>query len=223
MRYEIRGGNLPYVVCQLEAGEAMTCESGAMSWMDNEIEMRTEGGGFGKVMGRMFTKEHLFQNTYVARQSGEIAFASKFPGSIVAMTVTPQTPIVIQKGAFLASCGNIDSEVFFQKKIAAGLFGGEGFLMRKYFGEGIVFLEIDGSAQEYYIQAGDQKIVDTGYLAMMDASCSIDVRTVSGMKNVFLGGEGLFHTVLTGPGRIVLQSMPRNVTAMLLSSYMPKS
>ena len=223
MKYEIRGGSLPYVVCQLEAGESMMCESGAMSWMDNEIEMRTEGGGFGKVMGRMFTKEHLFMNVYYANRPGEIAFASKFPGSIVAVRVTPDTPIIIQKGSFLACCGSIESSVYFQKKFATGLFGGEGFLMRKYEGDGMVFLEIDGSSQEYYIEAGDQKIIDTGYLAMMDASCSIDIRAISGMKNVFLGGEGLFHTVLTGPGRIILQSMPISKTALLLSSYLPKS
>ena len=158
---------------------------------------------------------------YYAKKAGEIAFAASFPGSIRAVEVTPNKPVVAQKGAFLASYGNIEVSVFFQKKLGSGFFGGEGFLMQKYSGNGIVFLEIDGSAVEYDIPAGDKKIVDTGYLAAMDASCTMEIVMVKGVKNILLGGEGLFNTVVNGPGHIILQTMPVQNTASLLYKYMP--
>ena len=222
MNYRIEGGNLPVLLCQLETGEEMICEGGSMSWMDDEIEMKTEGGGIGKVFGRMFTGEAMFRNRYVANRPGEIAFASSFPGSIRAINITPDKPVVAQKSAFLASFGNVDVSVFFQKKMKSGLFGGEGFLMQKFSGNGIVFIEIDGSAVEYDIPAGDCKIVDTGYLAAMDATCSIDTRTVKGVKNVLFGGEGLFNTVVKGPGHIILQTMPIMKTAMAIDPFITK-
>lgn len=221
MKYKIEGDNLPVLKIQLEAGECVECEAGAMSWMDNEIEMQTKAGGLGKMFGRMLTKENAFTNTYVAKANGEIAFSSKFPGSIVAVNITPGNGIVVQKGSFLASVGDISNEVFIQQKLGRGLFGGEGFLMRKFTGNGIVFLEIDGSAHEYEIPAGDCKIVDTGYVAAMSEGCRMEVKTVKGVANVLFGGEGLFNTVVYGPGKVTLQSMPIASTAMQLYQYMP--
>ncbi len=221
MNYEITGGNLPVVLVRLEAGEMVTCESGSMSWMDQGIEMQTEGGGVGKMFGRMFTGESLMLNKYIARQAGEIAFASSFPGSIRAIEVTPDKPVVAQKGAFLASVGNVEMSVHFQKKVGGALFGGEGIIMQRFTGSGLVFFEIDGSAIEYDLQPGEQKIVDTGYTAVMDASVGYDVVMIKGVKNMLFGGEGLFNTTLTGPGHVVLQSMPIAGTAMKLYAYMP--
>lgn len=221
MKYEIEGDNLPVLKIQLDAGECVECEAGAMSWMDNEIEMQTKAGGLGKMFGRMLTKENAFTNTYVAKANGEIVFSSKFPGSIIAINIAPGNGIVVQKGSFLASVGDISSEVFIQQKLGRGLFGGEGFLMRKFTGNGIVFLEIDGSAHEYEISAGDCKIVDTGYVAAMSESCRMEVKTVKGVANVLFGGEGLFNTVVYGPGKVTLQSMPIASTAMQLYQYMP--
>ena len=221
MNYEITGGNLPVVLIRLDAGELVTCESGAMSWMDEGIEMQTEGGGVGKMFGRMFTGESLMLNKYLAKQAGEIAFASSFPGSIRAIEVTPDKPVVAQKGAFLASVGNVEMSVHFQKKVGGALFGGEGIIMQKFYGSGLVFFEIDGSAIEYDLQPGEKKIVDTGYTAVMDASVGYDVVMIKGVKNMLFGGEGLFNTTLTGPGHVVLQSMPIAGTAMKLYSYMP--
>lgn len=222
MHYRIDGENLPVLKITLEQNEGIDCEAGAMSWMDDEIEMQTStGGGIGKMFGRMLTNEKAFMNRYIARRPGEIAFSSKFPGSIRAVRITPDNGLIIQKGSFLACAGNISNEVYIQKRLSGGFFGGEGFLMRHYHGDGMVFLEIDGSAHEYDIPAGDCKIIDTGYLAAMSDTCRLEVRTVKGVGNIFFGGEGLFNTVVYGPGHIILQSMPISSTAMMLYQYMP--
>ena len=223
MQYIIDGGNLPVLKVRLEAGEQIQCEAGAMSWMDEGIEMQTTAGGLGKMLGRMLTTENAFMNTYIANYGGEIAFSSRFPGSIRAVEITPGNGLIIQKGAYLASCGNLTNEVFFQKRLSTGFFGGEGFLMRKFSGTGMVFLEIDGSAHEYDIPAGSCKIIDTGYLAAMSESCTMEVRSVKGIKNMLFGGEGFFNTAVKGPGRIILQSMPISSTAMVLYQFMPHS
>ena len=223
MKYEIKGGTLPVVICHLDRNETIITESGAMSWMSPNMEMRTSGGGVGKMFGRMFSGENAFQNLYTAKdREGLIAFASSFPGSIQAVEITPSKPVVVQKSAFLASESGVELSVFFQKKMGTALFGGEGFIMQKLSGSGIAFLEIDGSAESYDLAAGQSMVIDTGYLAMMDATCSLDVQTVKGVKNALFGGEGLFNTVVTGPGRIILQSMPMNHFASAISALLPQ-
>ena len=223
MKYSIEGEPLPVVICNLDAGETMITESGAMSWMTPNMKMETtSGGGVGKMLGRAFSGESLFQNRYTA-QGGEgmIAFASSFPGSIRAFEIAPGQEIVAQKKAFLASTSGVDFSVFFQKKVASGFFGGEGFIMQKFSGTGTVFLEFDGFIKEYDLQAGQSMIIDTGYLAAMSATCTVDVQAVAGLKNMFFGGEGMFNTVLTGPGHIWLQSMPVPQLAGTLIPYLP--
>ena len=207
MQYEIKGEPMGVVVCQLEDGETMITESGSMVWMSPNMEMQTSGGGVGKALGRLFSGENLFQNRYTAHGRGMIAFASSFPGSVRAVEITPDRPVICQKSAFLAGTAGVELSTFFHQRMGAGLFGGEGFIMQKLSGRGMAFLEIDGSAVEYNLQPGQQIIIDTGHLAMCDSTCSIDVQTVKGVKNVLFGGEGLFNTVVTGPGRVVLQTM----------------
>ena len=222
MEYKIQGETTPVVICQLSPGESMVTEKGSMVWMTPNMEMETSAGGLGKAFGRMFSGESIFQNIYTARDgSGMIAFASSFPGSIRVVEITPDRPIVVQKSAFLAAQEGVDLSVFFQKKLGAGFFGGEGFIMQKLSGRGIAFLEIDGDAVEYDLGPGQQMIVDTGNLAMMDATCDLDIQTVKGVKNVLFGGEGLFNTVVTGPGRIVLQTMPISALAGAVASVLP--
>ena len=223
MKYEIKGEPMPVVVCQLESGESLKCESGAMSWMSPNLEMETSGGGAGKMFGRMFSGESMFQNRYTARRgAGMIAFASKFPGDIRAVEITHSTPVICQKGAFLASTEGVEMSVAFQQKFSTGLFGGEGFIMQKLSGNGLAFLEIDGSTVEYNLERGQQMLIDSGYLAMMDASVKMEVQKVKGLKNVMLGGEGLFNTLVTGPGRVVIQTMPISGFAQLIASLLPK-
>jgi len=222
MKYQIKGEPMPVVICQLEGGETMTCESGSMSWMTPNMQMETSGGGLGKMFGRLIAGENMMQNRYTAKGgAGMIAFASSFPGCIKAYEITPSTPIICQKKAFLACTSGVEMSTFFQKKMAGGFFGGEGFVMQKIAGTGTVFLEIDGSTVEYNLQAGQQLVVDTGYLAMMDATVDIDVQTVKGVKNALMGGEGLFNTVVTGPGRVLLQTMPMSNFASMLAAMLP--
>ena len=222
MEYKIIGEPMPIVTCELEAGESMFTERGSMVWMSPNMEMQTNAGGLGKAFGRMFSGESIFQNIYTARGGrGSISFGSSFPGAIRAVEITPDRPIIVQKSAFLAATSGVELSVFFQKKIGAGFFGGEGFIMQKLSGRGLAFLEIDGSAVEHELAAGERLIVDTGYLAMMSESCSIDIQSVKGVKNVLFGGEGLFNTVLTGPGRIWLQTMPIARVAASIIPYIP--
>lgn len=222
MKYNIQGEPMPVVICHLEAGESMITERGSMVWMSGNMRMETQTGGLGKAFGRLFSGESIFQNTYTAVGGpGMIAFASSFPGTIRAVEITPSMPVIAQKSAFLAATPGVELSVHFQKKFGTGLFGGEGFIMQRLSGHGMAFLEIDGSAVEYSLAPGQQLIVDTGNLAMVDATCQIDIQTVKGAKNVLFGGEGLFNTVVTGPGRVVLQTMALPAFASALIPYLP--
>ena len=225
MQYQIEGTPLPVVICNLQANEQMITEGGSMSWMSPNMKMdTTSGGGVGKALGRMFAGEALFQNRYTAQGGpGMIAFASSFPGSIRALSILPDRPMIVQKSAFLASETTVELSVFFQKKLGAGFFGGEGFIMQKLSGSGTAFVEIDGHAIEYNLAAGEQIIVDTGYLAAMDASCGIEIVSVPGVKNMLFGGEGIFNTVVKGPGQVILQTMPISAVAGTLRPFFPAS
>lgn len=210
MQYKIIGEPLPVVICDVAAGESLITERGSMSWMTPNMQMKTSSnGGIGKAIGRLFAGEAMFQNIYTALGGpGQIAFASSFPGSIKAFEITPDKPIIVQKSGFLASESGVELSLFFQKKLGAGFFGGEGFIMQKLSGQGTAFIEIDGYVCEYELAAGESMIVDTGYLAAMDATCSVDIVTVPGVKNMVFGGEGIFNTIVRGPGKILLQTMP---------------
>ncbi|HIV87848.1 MAG TPA: TIGR00266 family protein [Candidatus Pygmaiobacter gallistercoris] len=224
MQYRIDGTPLPVVICTLAAGETMITESGGMAWMTPNMKMETSGGGVGRMLGRMFSGESLFLNRYTA-QGGEgmIAFASSFPGSILPVEIGPGSGMICQKRSFLASEAGVELSVFFQKRFSSGFFGGEGFIMQKLSGRGTAFLEIDGHAVEYQLREGQSLVVDTGYLAAMSESCSIDIVSVPGVKNMLFGGEGIFNTVVTGPGKVVLQSMPISAVAGVLRPFFPSS
>jgi len=220
MKYSIEGGQLPVVICQLDAGESMITEKGAMAWMSSNMNMKTQGtGGLGKSLGRMLAGDSIFQNVYTCEGGpGEIAFASSFPGQIKAIDVS-QEDMIVQKSAFLASESSVELSVFFRKKLGTGLFGGEGFIMQRMAGNGMVMLEIDGSVIEYELQAGQQMQIDSGHLAYMSASCNMEIITIKGAKNIVFGGEGLFNTVVTGPGKIGLQTMPVTSVAKALAPF----
>jgi uncharacterized protein (TIGR00266 family) len=221
LRYTIEGENLPVVICYPEANQTVLSETGAMSWMSPNIRMDTNsGGGIKKALGRMFAGESLFMNEFTAQGGmGTVAFASSFPGSIIPYEVPPGNSIIVQKHSFLAMEKGLDLSIYFQKKLGKGLFGGEGFVMNKISGSGLVFIEIDGYCKEYTLEANESIIVDTGYLAAMSESCTMDIEAIEGAKNIFLGGMGLFHTKVTGPGKVYLQTMPIIKTAKAIEPY----
>lgn len=226
MQYSIIGEPMPVVECQLAPGEAMKTEKGSMVWMSPNMQMETStgGGGIGKMFGKVVSGESIFENKYTAQGGpGYIAFGSSFTGSIRPIILNPGQSVICQKSSYLASDPGVELSIFFRKKLGAGLFGGEGFIMQKMTGPGIVFLEIDGSAVEKTLAPGEQILVDTGNLVMMDETCTMDIQQVKGMKNKILGGEGIFNTIVTGPGKIILQTITISAVAEALMDFLPSS
>ena len=222
MNYEIRYEPFPVLVMNLNNGEEVQCQSGAMSWRTPNMEMQTStGGGIGKLFGRVFSGEHAFVNKYVAHGQGMIAFSSDFVGKILAIEVKPGRDFIVQKSGYLASYGNVEQSVFFQKKLGAAFFGGEGFIMQRFSGNGLVFVEIDGYCEQMDLAAGQQLVLSTGYLAAMDASGQMDIQTVKGAMNVLFGSESVFNTIVTGPGKIYIQTKPISQVANALKPYFP--
>lgn len=221
MRYEIKGGPFPVVECQLENGEQMITERGSMVWMSPNMQMETSGGGLGRMFSKALSGESMFQNIYTAKGNGLIAFGSSFPGQIKPVQISRGQEMIVQKSAFLAAQSGVDLSIHFSKKLSAGFFGGEGFIMQRLSGSGIAFVEIDGDLIEYELMAGQQIVVDTGNVAGFTPGVHMEIRQVPGMKNMFLGGEGLFNTVLTGPGKVWLQTMPISNVAMSIRPYIP--
>ncbi|MDO5702592.1 MAG: TIGR00266 family protein [Lachnospiraceae bacterium] len=224
MKYEIKGTTFPVVVMYPQRGETIVCESGAMTWMSDNMKMNaTTGGGIGKMFSRMFSDESLMQDTYTAEGGpGMLACASRFPGMIKPFEISPGNSIVIQKSAFLCSEKGVDTSIYFQKKIGVALFGGEGFIMQKISGNGLCFAEFNGDIVKYNLEAGQKLIVDTGNLAACTDGCSIDIQSVPGVKNALFGGEGLFNTVITGPGSVWVQTMSLPSFVSAIAPLIPK-
>ena len=221
MKYEIKGGAFPVVVCELTDGERMITEKGSMVWMTPNMEMETTGGGIGKMFSKAFSGESMFQNIYTARGAGMITFGSSFPGKILPVEIMPGRELIVQKNAFLASEAGVELSIHFNKKLGAGFFGGEGFIMQRLSGAGMAFIEIDGELVEYDLAPGQKMVIDTGNVAGFEPTVSIEIQQVPGLKNKFLGGEGLFNTTLTGPGKIWLQTMPISNVAMAIRPFIP--
>ena len=221
MHYEIMGGAFPVVICHLADGEKMITEKGSMVWMSPNMQMETTGGGLSKMFSKAFSGESMFQNIYTAHGNGMIAFGSSFPGQIKPVSISPGQDMILQKSAFLASEPSVELSIHFNKKLGAGLFGGEGFIMQRLSGSGMAFAEIDGELVEYDLAPGQQIVVDTGNVAGFSVGVQMEIRQVPGLKNVLLGGEGLFNTVLTGPGRIWLQTMPISSVAGAIRPFIP--
>lgn len=223
MEYFVKGGTLPAVIIKLKTGESLISQAGGRTWSKGPIvtDVKAEGG-IGKSLGRMFMGESMFLSTYTAQGPGEIAFSSSFPGSIIVRELGPGESIVCQKSAFLCATKGVDLSVHFQKKLGAGFFGGEGFVMQRLTGPGVVFLEVDGYCQEYDLAVGEKIVCDTGVVAVMDATCEMDIQMIKGAKKVLFGGEGMFDTVVKGPGKVYLQTMTIPKLAGLLLPFLPQ-
>ena len=225
MEYEIKGGAFPMVICKLQKGETMQDETGAMSYMTPGIKMETTtGGGLLKGLGRALSGDTLFLNYFTAEEDGEeIGFSACYPGKIIPLKLDGNKSIIGQKNAFLTAEKDVNLEMHFRKKLGAGIFGGEGFILQKFTGKGMLFLEIDGEVIEKTLQPGEKLIVDQGHVAAMDESVDFDIQRVKGAKNILFGGEGLFFATLIGPGRVWLQTMPISKLAEALIPLMPTS
>lgn len=222
MRFDIN--NQPFTVLSLymDKGESIKCQSGAMAWMTPGITMETKTGGLGGMFKKAVMGEAIALNHYIAEQAGELTLAKSCPGDIKMFNIG-ETPIIAQKTSFLAATEGVDIDIYLQKKLSAGFFGGEGFVMQRFSGNGYAWVEIDGSLQERRLEAGERLIIDSGYVAAMEATCTMEVQMIKGLSNVALGGEGLFNTVVTGPGKVWLQTMPASSLAMALYAFMPHS
>lgn len=209
MEYTIIGNTIPAVEVRMNRGETMFTQSGGMAWQSDGIEMSTNTrGGVLKGLGRMFSGESMFMAHYSAlRDNASIAFASTVPGSIVPIDVGSMNGLILQKGAFLCAEDSVQLETVFTKKLSAGFFGGEGFILQRLTGKGKAFLEIDGDIIQKDLKPGEILKVDTGNVAAFSPGVGYEIETVKGLGNIFLGGEGLFLTKLTGPGRVILQTM----------------
>ena len=224
MKYRIIGETMPAIEVMFDAaGESMYTQSGGMAWMSEGIEMNSNmRGGLGKSIGRMFSGESLFMASYKALQPGAtIAFASTVAGTILPVDVAASGGMICQKGAFLCAQDSVNLSVTFSKKFSAGLFGGEGFILQKLEGQGMAFLEVDGDKVERVLQPGEVIKVDTGNVVAFESTVNYEIETVKGLKNIFLGGEGLFLTKLTGPGKIILQTQNFNEFAGRIIRMVP--
>ena len=223
--YRIDGTTLQVVTIELEPGEVIYSESGGMSWMTGNVEMKTHsGGGLGKMFKRALSGESLFiTDFFVNNNQGTVAFASEFPGKIIPFDLRPGESIIVQKDAFMCAEKSVEMDMAFRKRLGTGMFGGEGFIMQRISGPGLAFIEVDGEVVEYELQAGQQLKVDTGHLAAMEATVDFDVTMVKGFRNILLGGEGLFLASVRGPGKVWLQTMPMSKLAQKVAQFMPQA
>jgi uncharacterized protein (TIGR00266 family) len=224
MKYKVEGEVMQILTVELDEGEEVFSESGAMSWMSGNISMESYiRGGLGAGIGRMFTGESLFMVKYKpSGGKGIVSFAPSFPGKIIPLQIAPGKELICQSDSFLAAEQTVNLETVFRKKLGVGLFGGEGFLLQKLSGSGMAFAEIDGEVFEMDLKAGEQLKVDTGSIAMFEPSVKYDVQMVKGVKNMLFGGEGLFLANLEGPGKVWLQSMPASSVAQKIMQYLPR-
>lgn len=223
MKYEIIGQTVPAVEVEMASGDEMFTQSGAMAWMDPAISPDTKmEGGLFKGIGRKLSGESMFMVTYRSSKDGaKMAFASTVPGQIKEVSFDGGSAMICQKNAFLCAQRGVALETIFTKKLGAGLFGGEGFILQKLSGNGVAFLEVDGDACEKELAPGEVILVDTGNVVGFEETVNYEIQTVKGVKNMFLGGEGLFLTKLTGPGKVVLQTQNFNDYAGRIASMIP--
>jgi len=224
MQYRIEGTTLPVVTVTLNPGQRIYSSSGGMSWMTQDVEMDTNtGGGLGKMFKRALSGESLFVvDYYVNRGEGEVAFSAEFPGKILDLDLAGGQSVIVQKDAFMCADKSVDLDMHFRKRLGAGLFGGEGFILQRLTGPGRAFVNFDGEILVKELQAGELLRVDTGHVAMFEPTVDFDVEIVRGFKNILLGGEGLFLATLRGPGKAYLQTMPMGKLAQKIAQYMPQ-
>ena len=224
MHYEIIGTTMQALSVELDSGEIVFSQTNTMAWMSPNIEMATHtGGGFFAGLKRTLGGGSFFVTDFTARSAGHVAFAPRFPGTILARQLGPGQSLICRKETFLCAEKSVTLEIAWQRKLGAGFFGGEGFILQKLTGPGTVFLDLSGEVVESDLAAGQQLLVHAGHVGVMDPTIGFDIQMVRGFRNVLFGGEGLFLASLTGPGRVLLQTMPIINLAEEIARYLPKS
>jgi uncharacterized protein (TIGR00266 family) len=224
--FQVVGTVMQALMVQINAGQAFYSEAGSLSWMTDGVRMETNlgGGGVFGALQRVVTGESLFVVNYTADRDGQMAtFSSEFPGKIIPIHLAQGQSLIAQKDTLLVAEKSVSMSVALQRRLGAGLFGGEGFILQRFDGPGTFFAALDGEIVEYTLQPGQRLLVDTGHVAMFEPTIAYDIQIVKGIKNILFGGEGLFFVSLTGPGRVWLQTMPLTKLAGALRQYMPKA
>ncbi len=223
MQYKIHGTVMQILETYLMMGESIYTESGGMAWMKGDIEMKTNTrGGLMAGIGRALAGESLFMTSYHCNSGqGMVAFTTEVPGTILDFQLIPGQSLICQRDTFMCAEETVELELYFRKKLGAGLFGGEGFILQKITGPGKAFLEIPGEMQSYELKSQETLLVDPGHIALFEPTVNFEIETVKGIKNVLFSGEGLFLAKLTGPGKVWLQSMPLPNLAAKLAKYIP--
>jgi len=224
VQYRIEGTTLPVLTVELNPGERIFSSSGGMSWMTQQVEMDTNtGGGIGKMFKRALSGESLFIVDYFVNSGqGEVAFSAEFPGKILELNLAEGQQMIVQKDSFICAEKAVDLDMHFRKRLGAGLFGGEGFILQKITGPGLAFVNFDGEIVQRTLAAGELLRVDTGHVGMFEPTVDFDVQIIRGFKNILLGGEGLFLATLRGPGTVWLQTMPMARLAQKIAQFMPQ-
>jgi uncharacterized protein (TIGR00266 family) len=222
MRYAISGTIMQTVAIDLAPGEVVYSQTNSMCWMNDAIEMNTStGGGFLAGIRRSLSGGSLFITDFTARGDGHVAFAPRFPGTIMPLQLAPGQSLICRKETFLCAEKSVNLEIAWQQRIGAGFFGGQGFILQKVTGPGTVFLDLSGEIVERDLAAGERLLVHAGHVGVMDPTIQFDIQMVRGFKNLLFGGEGLFLATLTGPGHVALQSMPILNLAEEIARYLP--
>jgi uncharacterized protein (TIGR00266 family) len=222
MQYTISGTIMQTVAIDLLPGETVYSQTNSMCWMTDTIAMNTHtGGGFFAGLSRSLGGGSFFITEFTAQAPGHVAFAPRFPGTIMPIPLGPGQSVVCRKETFLVAEKTVTLEIAWQQRLGAGFFGGEGFILQRVTGPGMVFLDLSGEVVERDLAAGERLLVHAGHVGVLDPTVSFDIQMVSGFRNILFGGEGLFLATLTGPGHIALQSMPILNLAEEIARHLP--
>lgn len=222
MRFEINGNIMQTVAVDLAPGETVYSQTNTMCWMNDAITMDTHtGGGFFAGLKRSLTGGSFFVTDFTSNGNGHVAFAPRFPGTIVARNLAAGESLICRKETFLCAQKTVQLELAWQKRMGAGFFGGDGFILQKVTGPGVVWLDLSGELVEKDLAPGERLLVHAGHVGVFTPSVQFDIQMMRGFKNVIFGGEGLFLATLTGPGHVWLQSMPIMNLAEEIARYLP--
>jgi uncharacterized protein (TIGR00266 family) len=224
MQFEISGAIMQTVAIDLLPGETIYSQTNTMAWMNDAVQMDTHtGGGFFAGLKRSFAGGSFFITDFTATGNGHVAFAPRFPGTIFPAQLQPGQSLICRKETFLCAQKSISLELAWQKRLGAGFFGGDGFILQKVTGPGIVWLDLSGEVVERDLAPGERLLVHAGHVGVFEPSIGFDIQMVRGFKNILFGGEGLFLATLTGPGHVWLQSMPIINLAEEIGRYLPQN